>query len=336
MSPIEFERRYSPAWNELEQLLDQLDPPAGIKKREIDRKSIPVAGILPLYREVCHHLALATDRQYPHFLVSRLHLLVDRSHQFVYQAKSRFLAGIWRYVSWEFPTLVRAHPRLLLLALLLFCVPLFTLMAACYYLPEAVYSVFDPGQVAMFEQMYDPTSKAIGRERKAGNDFLMFGHYIRNNVGISFQVFASGLLAGVGCLFYLAINGVYIGAVAGYLTAIGYGSTFWQFVCGHGAFELTAIVLSGQAGLKLGVAILAPGQRSRRDALVAAAQVAIRIMYGVAAMLVIAALLEAFWSSSRWIPPEVKYATAAVLWTAVLYYFLFQGRAKRSSSGGSP
>ena len=216
----------------------------------------------------------------------------------------------------------------------MFCVPLVALMLICYLVPEAVYSVFDPGQVAIFEKMYNPAAISIGRDRGADSDFLMFGVYIRNNIGISFQVFASGLLAGVGCLFYLLLNGVFIGAVGGYLTAIGYGSTFWQFVCGHGAFELTAIVLSGVAGLKLGAAVLLPGQQTRRDALTDAARIAVRMMYGIAAMLLIAALIEAFWSSARWISPEVKYAAAAALWAGVFYYFSFQGRAKRSIGKG--
>ncbi|MEO8385280.1 MAG: stage II sporulation protein M [Betaproteobacteria bacterium] len=328
MTPLEFERRYQPLWSELEQLLDQLAAPAKSRKGQ----AFPVEKIPQLYRQTCHHLALAVDRQYPHFLISRLHTLVDRGHQALYQTKTRFWAGIWRYVSHDFPQSIRDHPRLLLLSTLIFCGPLFALMLICYLVPEAVYSVFDPGQVAIFEKMYNPAAISIGRERGADSDFMMLGVYIRNNIGISFQVFASGLLAGVGSLFYLLLNGIFIGAVAGYLTAIGFGSTFWQFVCGHGAFELTAIVLSGVAGLKLGAAILNPGQQTRRDALTDAAKIAMRMMYGVAAMLLIAALIEAFWSSARWIPAEVKYAAAAVLWGAVLYYFSFQGRVKRAAA----
>jgi len=334
MTPLEFERRYQPVWNELERLLERLEMPA----RARTKKGVPappamqLSRIPPLYREVCHHLALATDRQYPHFLVTRLQTLVQRGHQALYQTKTHFWAGIWRYVSLEFPQLIRGHPRLLLLSALMFCVPLFALMLTCYLVPEAVYSVFDPGQVAVFEKMYNPAAGAIGRERPADSDFLMFGHYIRNNIGISFQVFASGLLAGVGCLFYLMLNGLFIGALAGYLTALGYGSTFWQFVCGHGSFELTAIVLSGVAGLKLGTAILMPGQKTRRDALTDAAKIAIRMMYGIAAMLLIAAFIEAFWSSARWLPVEVKYAVAAMLWSGIFYYFMFQGRARKAKS----
>lgn len=331
MTPLEFERRYRPVWNELERLLERLDTPA---KARVTHGDWQLAKIPPLYREACHHLALATDRQYPHFLVAHLHALVGRAHQAMYQTKTRFWAGIWQYVALEFPQLIRGHPRLLLLSTLVFCVPLFALMLICYLVPEAVYSVFDPGQVAVFEQMYNPAARAIGRERSADSDFLMFGVYIRNNIGISFQVFASGLLAGIGSLFYLMLNGLFIGALAGYLTTIGFASTFWQFVCGHGAFELTAIVLSGVAGLKLGAALLMPGQQTRRDALTDAAKVAIRMMYGVAAMLLIAAFIEAFWSSARWVPAEAKYAAAGLFWSGVFYYFAFQGRPRRSKAAG--
>ena len=331
MTPNEFERRHHPVWAELEEVLARLD--AGRRKAA----DLPgdTAKLPELYRATCHHLALATDRQYPHFLVARLQALVARAHQALYQSRGRLLSGAWRFLAAGFPALVRANSGLVLLAALLFCVPLFGLLAACLFYPEVAYSVFDPAQVASFEQMYNPSSRVIGRERGADTDFMMFGHYVRNNIGISFQVFASGLLAGIGCVFYLGANGLYIGAIAGYLTAIDFGSTFWQFVCGHGAFELTAIVLSGAAGLKLGVAIMAPGRLTRRDALVLAGRDAVRLMYGVTLMLLIAAFIEAFWSSSRWVSPEIKYAVAALLWGGVFYYFIFQGRERPGRGTGA-
>ena len=87
----------------------------------------------------------------------------------------------------------------------------------------------------------------------------MFGHYIRNNIGVSFQCFAGGLFAGIGSLFFLAYNGAFGGALAGYLTARGLSSTFYSFVATHSSFELTAIVISGAAGLRIGQALLSPG-----------------------------------------------------------------------------
>ncbi len=154
----------------------------------------------------------------------------------------------------------------------------------------------------------------------------MFGFYIRNNVGVAFQCFASGLTAGVGSIFFLVYNGAMGGAVAGYLTERGLGDTFYSFVVTHGSFELTAIVLSGAAGLKLGHSLLAPGRRTRGQSLVRAARECVVVIYGVAAMLVVAAALEAFWSSSAWVPHSVKYGVAAVCWLAVFGYLALQGR----------
>ena len=69
---------------------------------------------------------------------------------------------------------------------------------------------------------------------------MMFGYYIKNNIGISFRTFAGGMLFGLGSVFFLVYNGLAIGATAGHLTQAGFASTFYPFVAGHGSFELTA------------------------------------------------------------------------------------------------
>jgi uncharacterized membrane protein SpoIIM required for sporulation len=157
---------------------------------------------------------------------------------------------------------------------------------------------------------------------------MMFGYYIRNNVGVAFQSYAGGLFAGIGSLFYLAYNGAFAGAIAGFLVDRGLSATFFSFVATHSAFELTAIVLSGAAGLRLGHGLVAPGRQTRTAALASGARDAITLVYGAAAMLLIAAAVEAFWSSARWIPVAVKYSVAAVCWAAVMAYFAFQGRRR--------
>src|SRR3954462_7865661 len=149
--------------------------------------------------------------------------------------------------------------------------------------------------------MYGPGASRLGR-RGAESDFYMFGFYIFNNVRIAFQTFAGGLACGVGALFFLVFNGLMIGAVAGHVTAIGYGAAFWSFVAGHSAFELGGIVLSGAAGLRLGAALVSPGRLTRKDALAVAGREAASIIYGVAAIIVAAAFIEAFWSSRTALP----------------------------------
>ena len=132
----------------------------------------------------------------------------------------------------------------------------------------------------------------LGRERQSDSDFMMFGFYIMNNISITFQLFASGLVLGLGTLFYVVVNGVFIGAASGHLINAGYQSTFFQFVIGHGSFELTALVVAGGAGFMLGHALLAPGMVGRLAALRLVAPRAVRIVMGAALMCLIAAFIE--------------------------------------------
>ena len=70
----------------------------------------------------------------------------------------------------------------------------------------------------------------------------------------------------------VGFNGLLLGAIAGLLVTRGDSERFFSFVVTHSAFELTAIVLSGAAGLKLGHAVLAPGRLTRTQALMRAAR----------------------------------------------------------------
>jgi len=186
-------------------------------------------------------------------------------------------------------------------------------------------------QVAEYDRMYGDAAATL-RRRGAEPDWAMFGLYIRNNIGIAFQCFAAGLLFGIGSILLLAYNGASAGSIAGYLTWRGHGENFYSFVVTHGAFELPAIVLAGAAGLALGGALLAPGRRTRLAALREAAREAVVLVYGIAAMLLVAAALEAFWSSQRWIDPSVKLAVGGVCWLAVVAYLARQGRPPRAAS----
>jgi uncharacterized membrane protein SpoIIM required for sporulation len=179
-----------------------------------------------------------------------------------------------------------------------------------------------------FEEMYNPVNRTLGSARESDTNWQMFGFYISNNIGVSFRTFASGLLFGVGSIFFLVFNGLIFGAVAGHLTNVQYTETFFTFVVGHGSFELTAIVISGAAGLKLGYHLLNPGNRTRLDALKQAGSIAIRLVYGVIVMLVIAAFIEAFWSSNNILVAWQKYAVGAGLWILVIAYLTLSGRGR--------
>ena len=248
------------------------------------------------------------------------------AHQLTYPQRGTALARLQRVAAIEFPGAVRAHASYVAVAAAAFMIPTIVIGVLVYRHPELILSVIDSTTAASFERMYSATAGSIGRAREASAGWTLFGYYIRHNVGVALQCFAGGLFAGVGSLGFLVYNGAFSGALGGYLVERGLSPTFFSFVVTHSAFEVTAIVLSGAAGLRVGHALLAPGALRRRHALVVAARDCAVLLYGVTAMLVVAAAFEAFWSSAGWLPHSVKYAVAAVCWTSVVAYFTLQGR----------
>jgi uncharacterized membrane protein SpoIIM required for sporulation len=320
-----FEARHGADWEHFERWLDSRgkrgQPPADAER--FDEVLVPQR-----YRQLCQHLALARDREYSPDLVDRLNSLVLRGHHVLYGARARQEAtrGL-AFLLADFPRQVREERSLLTAASLLFFGPFLLLIAALQWYPDFIYYVLDPATVSSYQEMYNPGAKRLG-QRESDTNVAMFGFYIWNNVKVGIQTFATGLAFGIGSVFYLLANGVIIGAVAGYLTQIGNGVPFWSFVSGHSAMELTAIVVSGAAGLRLGGAVIAPGRVSRKAALVAAARPAVRLMLGAALMFIAAAFIEAFWSPLNSFPAAFKYAVGIAMWVLVIVWLGFGGRAR--------
>ncbi len=283
------------------------------------------------FRRLCHDLALSRDRQYSSLVQDRLRVLVLAVHQRIYGARKSGRIGMFRFVLHGFPALVRREWRVVTVAALLLWVPLAVMLLALQVYPDGVYLLLSPHDVSNFEEMYSPTAKHLGAAQHISGEWKMWGFYIANNVRIDFQCFAGGIAFGLGAIFFLVYNGLHIGAVAGHLTQVGYVETFWSFVAGHSAFELTGAVLSGAAGLKLGQALIAPGLRTRRAALREDGVVAVKLLFGAAALTFLAAFLEAFWSGDRTFAVQLKYAVGAALWTLTLAYLGLAGRERHAA-----
>ncbi len=319
-----FENRHQPQWQAFAEQLKQLE--------QGKAKASDMADFPHQYRRLCQHLALAQERGYSSYLVDPLQQLALRGHQQLYRHRSQLAANILGFVLAGFPQLVREQWRFVLIASLLFFGSLAGIALLVYLFPDLIYSIVSPQQVAEMQGMYDPDASRLGRaaERASSEDWMMFGYYVMHNIGIAFQTFAAGLLFGLGSVFFLIFNGLIIGAVSGHLTEIGYGQTFWSFVIGHGAFELSAIALAGAAGLQLGWALIAPGHLTRGESLRLAAHKSVQMLCGVMVFLVIAAFIEAYWSSTTGIRPWVKYGVGAALWLLVAAYLSLAGRNRHA------
>jgi uncharacterized membrane protein SpoIIM required for sporulation len=315
VTPLEFETAQAPKWGELEKLLAR------------EEKQIDPERFLDLYRMCCEHLVLAQARGFPVNVIERLSSITARAHQIVYRRSEFGMARVLRLLTATFPATVRANRNYVFTAAALLMLPAIAIGLATYFRPDLILSVVDSRTAAAFEQMYGPAAKSIGHVRDSGDDWSMFGFYVMNNVGIAFQCYATGVLLGLGSVFFLFWNGVYMGAIAGYVAARGFGATFFSFIVTHSAFEITAIALCGAAGLRLGRSILFPGRLARLVSLQIAARDTSSMVFGSAVMLVIAAAFEAFWSSATWVAPGAKYACAAACWMLVLLFFLRRPRA---------
>jgi len=324
MRQEQFVIRYQDEWQALEHWLAVRGANARRARRHPDPGCFDDTQFPQRYRRLCQQLALARRRGYSPQLVARLQLIMQRGHELLYRSPR---PRAWRAIEFlfaDFPQLVRSQWRSMWVAAALFVVPLVGSFALLQWHPELIHALMDNAQIADYERMYDPAAERLGRD--SGTDWKMFGYYVLNNISIGLRTFAFGLLAGIGTILVMLFNGVGIGAVAGHLQHIGHGAPFWRFVVGHGAFELTAIVIAGGAGLQLGMKLLAPGRRRRIDALVEGGMIGAQLCLGVAAMLLVAAFIEAFWSSIAAIPAWGKYSVGALLWTLVLVWLWRGGR----------
>ncbi|MEW7975802.1 MAG: stage II sporulation protein M [Candidatus Thiodiazotropha endolucinida] len=328
MRQQQFETENQSIWDHITVLMNDLRRPQGKRRLSLQEQ----LRFPALYRQLCSHYALARGRGFSPALIEQLHGMVLRGHSLFYRQQGGWRWRLLGFISAGFPSAVRRSGGYFAISLLFFLLPAVLMGVGCYQQEDLIYTLIDETTVAQMESSYDPTNQRLGRalERESETDFTMFGYYILNNIGIGFRTFASGILFAVGTLFILLFNGLVIGGLAGHLTQLGYHDTFWPFVSGHGSFELTAIVICGAAGLRLGHAVIAPGQRTRVQALKHQAEEALLLVMGAALMLLVAAFIEAFWSSMQ-LQPMTKYLVAALLWSVVIAYLLMMGRGRRGS-----
>lgn len=325
-----FAQRRTPEWDELATLVEKVRR-RGLRKLDAEE----VARISPLYRNICADLASAEAARYSGPLVEYLRSLTAETHTIVYgaHARSRDDAGrldIQRTWLVAFPRAVRKRWRSMLLATALFFVPFALGVVLTLRDPTFAFRVVPE---AMLRPLTEAYAKGFSEGRAGGEGMMMAGFYVYNNVGIAFRCFALGIFGGLGSAFYLVQNGLFTGAVMGYVSAQGAGGNIVTFIVGHGSLELGAIVLAGGAGLSVGWSVVAPGDMTRLASLQKTAREIMVIVAGAAVMLMMAAVIEAFWSASSVVNP-VKIAMGAVLFVLVIAYVLLAGRGDPESERG--
>jgi uncharacterized membrane protein SpoIIM required for sporulation len=322
MTVGDFEHQNAARWAEYERLVERVRKgKAGREAEELPRR----------FRELCLDLALAESRLYGARVTERLNELVIRGYEIIYRPRRGGWENFVHFVAVRFPQAVRRDWRLFWLCNVVFWIPFLVVMWSGPHDIRWIQSVLGADGMAAMERMYGGREEQISHLREEyGSNFMMFCFYIYNNVAIDFRIFAGGILAGMGTLFFLLFNGVYLGAAAGYVNHTCNPESFWTFVSGHSSFELLGMVVSGMAGMRLGLAILRPGRLPRVRALVAAGKDALPLIYGAALLTTLAAVVEGFWSAQL-LPSSVKYAAGALGWLLHIAYFTMAGKERHAA-----
>jgi len=275
-----------------------------------------------LYRGASSDLAVAR-RDFPlDAATERLNDLVAAAHALVYSESPTSGRRLRRLLLRELPATVRANSRFTAISFLVFAVPLVATFAIGLLSPEIAATALPA------ETRQHLAERRLWTDIPEGYRPLVGPLIIVNNVRVAIAAFAGGLTAGALTLYLLVGNGALLGTVFAVVQAYGLSGGLLSFIAAHGPLEISCIVLSGGAGLRLAWALIRPGERSRRDALRLAGAQAVRVMLLVIPALGVAGLIEAFLSPSD-APLTVKISVGLFAALLLWGYIALIGRPAR-------
>ena len=278
-----------------------------------------------LYRSASSDLAVARRDFALDAATERLNDLVATAHALVYSEAPTSGRRLRRFFLHELPSSACANSRFTAVSLAAFAIPLLATFAIGLLLPEIAATALPP------ETRQHLAERRLWTDIPEGYRPLVGPLIIVNNVRVAVAAFAGGLTAGALTLYLLVANGALLGTVLAVVHGYGLSGGLLTFTAAHGPLEISCIVLSGGAGLRLAWALLRPGDRSRRDALRLAGAQAIRVMLLIIPALGVAGILEAFLSPSD-APVALKITVGIVVGLALWSYIFFVGRPSRKSA----
>ncbi len=149
-----------------------------------------------------------------------------------------------------------------------------------------------------------------------------------NNLFVAFLTFVMGVFFTVGTVAILIRNGIMLGAFQYFFIERG---LFWDSfltIWIHGTLEISAIIIAGAAGITMGKGLVFPGTYTRMQSFQRSARRGIKIMIGIAPVIVMAGFIEGYFTRHTDASPFIRGGFILACLAFVLLYFVWYPRRK--------
>lgn len=252
----------------------------------------------------------------------RLYLngLAQRLYKNVFNARTKDKNAKLRFWTHELPTALWESRLELSIALAIFLLAAFVGVVSSQYEDSFAQQILGENYIHMTEENIakgDPMG--VYKDMDAVPMFFMIMY---NNLQVSAIFFVLGILFGVGTVGLLFSNGVMLGVFQYFFFQrdLGYESmlTIWQ----HGTIEIASAVVAGGAGLVLGRAMIFPGTLPRNISLKFGFLKGLKILLGVAPLVVIAAFIESFFTRFDGLPNAIRILSILASLAFIIGYYI--------------
>jgi uncharacterized membrane protein SpoIIM required for sporulation len=271
-----------------------------------------------LYRQTASDLATVREDATNTQLANYLNQLLARSHNLLYMGRKREMSGVLRFYKDTYPSIFRKTLPQTALSVAIFMATALAGWVMTIHDPAFAHRLIGPQMMESIERREMWTHSIVTIKPVASSAIMT------NNLSVAFTTFALGITAGIGTIWMIILNGLLIGVIGAATWQSGMAVQFWSFVAPHGVLELPAIFIASGAGLEIARGLLFPGLLPRKASLAQAGGRAAQLLLGTIPLLVIAGVIEGFFSPSD-APAKLKFLLAGVLFAALLAY-LFQFR----------
>ena len=258
--------------------------------------------------------------------------LAISSHSLLYRRKrSRSFRAISQFFKTDYPRLFRRHWIYLVLAAAVFFAGFSGAYISTRINPANAY-LFIPASVDLTDGGQSVTAKDISERFRNMEKPPMAAGIITNNISVAFHAFALGITAGIGTLWILFENSLRLGGFAGHFVNHGLLFALLSFLIPHGLLEISAIIVSAAAGLRLGFSFAIPGNLKRTASLRQGARDAVLLVLGMVPMFIVAGMIEGF-VTPAYVGGSAKIVVGVVVWSLAVCYLFLTARGEKPKTG---